>query len=108
MFHELQVLNSSKTRLIIGVLIAAVYAASVLIGMPDPGNGVSPDTAGYLQFSPYRQPMYGVWANAIYRFSGSWYIVQVLQIGAFVSFSSWVIVELAVISQLGILSALLF
>ena len=72
------------------------------------GFRVSPDTAGYLQFSPYRQPMYGMWANAIYAFSGSWHTVQVLQIGAFVSCSAWVIVELAIISQLGILSALLF
>ena len=105
-FDELRQLNSLRTRLIWGVLIATIYLASVLIDMRDFGSGFLPDTAGYLQFSPYRQPMYGIWANAIYAFSGSWHIVQVSQIAAFVLCSAWVIVELAVISQLGIISAL--
>src|SRR5262245_8082291 len=89
-----------RSRLTWGVLIAAIYLVAVLTGMPSWGSGFDPDTAGYLQFSPYRQPMYGMWANAIHAFSGSWHTVQVLQIGAFVSFSGWVIVELAVISWL--------
>src|SRR5262245_6443568 len=107
-FDELQHPNSLRTRLICGVLIATIYLTSVLIGMGDLGSGFSPDTAGYLQFSPYRQPMYGTWANAIYALSGSWHTVQALQIAAFLSCSAWVIVELAVISGLGVLSALLF
>ena len=87
-FEELQHPNSLRIRLIWGLLIATIYLASVLIGMGDLGSGFSPDTAGYLQFSPYRQPMYGTWANAIYALSGSWHTVQVLQIAAFLSFSA--------------------
>src|SRR5262245_32233431 len=107
-FEETQHPNPSRTRLIWGVLIATIYLASVLIGMGDLGSGFTPDTAGYLQFWPYRQPMYGTWANAIFALSGSWGTVQVLQIAAFLSCSAWVIVELAVISGLGMLSAVLF
>jgi hypothetical protein len=107
-FEETQHPNFSRTRLIWGVLIATIYLVSVLIGMGDLGSGLSSDTVWYLQLSPYRQPMYGLWANAIYALSGSWHTVQVLQIAAFLSCSAWVIVELAVISGLGMLSAVLF
>jgi hypothetical protein len=99
---ELQ-LSSLKTRLIIGVLIAAAYLACVLIIMPDPGSGFTNDTADYLQLSPYRQPMYGMWANAVHAFSNSWRTVQVLQVAGYILGSAWVIVELAIISGLGIL-----
>jgi hypothetical protein len=106
--------NSLRSRLILGVLIAAIYLASVLtvlMGMPDVmlmRMSDSGDSAGYLQFSPYRQPMYGTWANATYAFSGSWHTVQVFQLGAFLSCSAWVIVELAIVSRLGVIAALLF
>jgi len=70
-FEELQQPNSLRIRLIWGVLIATIYLASVLIGMGDLGSGFSSDTDWYLQPSTYRQPMYGLWANAIYALSGS-------------------------------------
>jgi hypothetical protein len=100
-------LFSLKTRLIVGTLVAAVYLTFVLMSMPGLGSGITPDTASYLHFSPFRQPMYGMWANAIYAFSNSWRTVQILQVGAFIACSCWVIVELAIISELGVLSALL-
>ena len=79
-----------------------IYLAFVLVGPSPLASGFSPDTAGYLQLSPYRrEPMYGVWANGINALFGSWRIVEMLQVGAFVSFSAWVIVELTLISNLG-------
>jgi hypothetical protein len=104
--------RSLRTRLMLGLLITAIYLATVLVGMPQdamlmnmPDFG---DSAGYLHFSPYRQPMYGTWANAIHAFFGSWDTVQILQLGMFVAFSSWVIIELAIVSRLGLVAALLF
>jgi hypothetical protein len=105
---EMQYSNSFQTRLTVGILMAAAYLACVVIIMPDFGSGFTADTAGYLEFSPYRQPMYGMWANAIHDFSNSWRTVQVFQIAGYILGSAWVIVELAIISVLGVLSALLF
>src|SRR5262249_16800798 len=111
-FDEPQQQNSLRIRLIVGVLIAVMYLASVFIVMPDDVMLMnipdSHDSALYLQLSPYRQPMYGMWANALHTLSSSWHTVQILQIATFVSFSTWIIVELAMVSWLGVLSALLF
>jgi hypothetical protein len=97
-----------RKRLIWGVAIAATYVAAVLVSMPSLPSGFDPDTAGYLEFSPYRQPMYGLWANAVHAFSGSWHTVRIMQVGMFVLCSAGVIVELAEISTLGVAAALLF
>ena len=98
-----------KRRSLWAVLLVIVYLAFVFVGPSPLASGFSPDTAGYLQLSPYRrEPMYGMWANGIYALFGSWRIVEMLQVGAFVSFSAWVIIELTLISNLGALSALLF
>jgi hypothetical protein len=101
-------LFTNRNRILWAILLVAVYMAFVFAQNFPLGSGFLPDTASYLQFSPYRQPMYGMWANAIYSLSGSWHIVEALQVAAFVSFAAWVVVELALISNLGMLSALLF
>ena len=98
-----------KRRSLWAVLFVVIYVAFVFVGPSPLATGFSPDTASYLQLSPYRrEPMYGVWANGIHALFGSWRIVEMLQVGAFLSFSAWVIVELTLISNLGPLSALLF
>ena len=97
-----------EKRLSWGLAIAISYIACALIGMPSLDSSFNPDTAGYLEFSPYRQPMYGIWANAAHAFFGSWHTVKVLQVGMFVASSAWVIIELATLSTLGIISALVF
>jgi hypothetical protein len=108
--HDLQnsELVTKRTRILWAVLLVSVYLAFVLVGPSPLATGFSADTAWYLQLSPYRQPMYGMWANATYLLFGSWRIVSALQVVAFVSFTAWVIVELALISNLGMLSALFF
>jgi hypothetical protein len=60
----------------------------------------SPDTFGYLDFSPYRQPMYGLWANTIFALAGSYEIVQIVQCGLFIAVGIWVILELSLISDI--------
>jgi hypothetical protein len=43
-------------------------------------GGVHPDTLGYLNFDSLRQPLYGIWANAIHAVAGSWRHVGQMQI----------------------------
>ena len=99
---------SLKVKITWALMLVAVYLTVLLVGPSPLASGYSSDTASYLQFWPWRQPMYGMWANGIHLLSGSWHTVELLQVAAFVSFMAWVIVELAVISNLGMLSALLF
>src|SRR6266568_1041824 len=99
-----------RRRGVWAVLLVTIYLAFVLVLVSSfpPSGSPLPDTNAYLEFSPYRQPMYGMWANGIHALSGSWRAVELLQIAAFVSFSAWAIIELALISNVGVLSALLF
>jgi hypothetical protein len=55
-----------------GVIIALAYLGFALAGWNTPDGTFSPDTSSYLDFSPYRQPMYGLWANAIFALTGSY------------------------------------
>jgi hypothetical protein len=84
-----------------GAIIALAYLGLAVIGWPTLDGSFSPDTAGYLDLSPYRQPMYGLWANTIYALAGSYETVQVLQCGLFIAVGIWVIFELSLISDIG-------
>ena len=100
-----------EKRLSWGLAIAISYIACALIGMPLADSSFNPDTAGYLEFSPYRQPMYGIWANAAHAFFGSWHTVKVLQVGMFVASNAWVdncVEPPHFLRTLGIISALAF
>jgi hypothetical protein len=88
--------------------MAIIYVASVLVGMPAISSEFSPDTADYLELSPFRQPVYGMWANAAFTLLGSWEAVKVSQIAGFAACGAWVAIELAMISSLGVFAALLF
>ena len=107
--QKLKLFTTRKRILCILLLVAVYLAFELTLELIQ----ISPsyttyDTASYLQFSPYRQPMYGMWANNIYLLSGSWRTVVALQLVAFVSFAAWIVVELALISNLGVLSAIIF
>lgn len=98
----------SRSRLVLGLLVAIAYAVASIALMAPLGSGLTPDTAGYLEFSPLRQPLYGLWAHAAHGLSGSWITVQRMQISVFLFAAAWVIVELSVVSRLGLLAAALF
>jgi hypothetical protein len=98
-----------KRRSLWAALLVIIYLAFVFLGPSPLASGFHADTASYLESTPYhREPMYGLWANHAYALFGSWRIVEMLQVGAFVSFSASVIIELTLISNFGHLSALLF
>ena len=46
-----------SSRAIWGILFAVTYVAVAAIMMPPLDEGFSPDTNGYIRYSPYRQPM---------------------------------------------------
>lgn len=95
-------------RLVLGLLVALAYAIASIVAMAPLGSGFTPDTQGYLELSPLRQPLYGLWANAVHNLSGAWIDVQRLQIAAFLLASAWLIVELCLVSRLGLIAAGLF
>ena len=107
--HYLQKLKlfTTRKRILSIILLVAVYLAFEFVQTPEI-SAFCADTTSYLNLSPYRQPMYGMWANGIHLLSGSWRVVTMLQVAAFVAFAAWVLVELALISNLGMLSALIF
>jgi hypothetical protein len=82
-------------------IIAVAYLGAVLAGTEWSAfdGSFSPDTAGYLDFSPYRQPMYGLWANTIFALTGSFRAVQFVQIALFTAVGIWVVIELSLISD---------
>jgi hypothetical protein len=101
-------LNPSKrTQLLLGAIVALAHLAFAIKSWPTLEGAFLPDTAGYIEFSPYRQPMYGLWANGVFALAGSWRVVQFLQAGSFVGLSVWVILEIASISKVGVLAAAL-
>jgi hypothetical protein len=82
-------------------IIALTYLAFALASWPVLDGAFSPDTSWYLDFSPYRQPMYGLWANTMAALTGSFRAVQFLQTGLYIGAGIWVIVELSLISNIG-------
>src|SRR5262249_58729483 len=74
------------------------YLAITLAGWPALDGKFSPDTSSYLDFSPYRQPMYGLWAHAIFTLVGSYRAVELVQSALFIAAGMWVIFELSLIS----------
>jgi hypothetical protein len=84
-----------------GATIALAYLGSALAVWPILDGAFSADTSGYLDFSPDRQPMYGLWANTIFALTGSFQAVQFLQCGLFAGVGIWVIFELSLISNIG-------
>ncbi|MES2786968.1 MAG: hypothetical protein V4684_16000 [Pseudomonadota bacterium] len=100
---------SYRTRSIAGVLAGVLYALAVFasqVGVST--SGITPDTASYLEFSPYRQPLYGLWAHFIYAATSSWAAVLQVQLVLFVLAVAWATVELARISTWGVPAALFF
>jgi hypothetical protein len=97
-------------RILAGVVLAVLYAVAVAgsLVVSGLGSGVTPDTAGYLEFSPYRQPLYGLWANGIHHLTSRWSAVIILQVAMFVGSVAWILIELAAASSLGVLAAACF
>ena len=91
----------NQIRCIWGAIIAFAYLGFTLADWPALDGAFSPDTHSYLDFSPYRQPMYGLWANAIFALLGSYRAVEFVQFGLFIATSIWVIFELSLISETG-------
>jgi hypothetical protein len=104
MFEQQEVSGNHKVIIghRLGTIIALAYLGSALAGTGWPAldGTFSPDTSGYLDFSPYRQPMYGLWANTIFALTGSFRAVQLLQTGLFIGLGLWVIIELSLISDI--------
>jgi hypothetical protein len=82
------------------------YVAATAFMLGPLNDGFNPDTNGYVLYSPYRQPLYGMWANALHSMLQSWSAVKAVQIWMFVACSAWVIVELSQVSRRGVLSAI--
>lgn len=101
-------MKNVKNNLKLGVGVAVLFVALMVAVFPPLGSGLTPDSAGYLQFSPFRQPLYGVWANGIYLVSSSWRAVQIAQIWLYIAVGTWLIIELSVVSWLGLFAAIVF
>jgi hypothetical protein len=95
------ILERTQFRYGWGAIIALAYLGLVFAGWDTPNGTFSNDTASYLDFSPFRQPMYGLWANAIFALFGSYRTVELLQSGFFIAAGIWVIFELSLISDVG-------
>src|SRR5215472_14921291 len=95
------ILERTQFRYGWGAIIALAYLGLVFAGWHTPNGTFSNDTALYLDFSPYRQPMYGLWANAIFALIGSYRAVELWQSGLFIAAGIWVIFELSLISDTG-------
>jgi hypothetical protein len=96
-----------RGRLAWGVALAMAYLLYAVIGMQDVGAEFAPDTSSYLEFSPYRQPLYGAWANSMLALLGSWEAVKKFQILLFCAVCAWVIIELAAVSVPGMVASFL-
>lgn len=102
-----QLLNA-RNRLAIGLALGLAYTGAVIFSVAawsGLGSGFTHDTAAYLEFSPYRQPLYGIWANAVNQMSGTWTSVLYAQVLLFAASVCWVLLELSLISRLGLLAA---
>src|SRR6185369_11276443 len=65
------------------IVLGVAYLLSVIIGTPAIGPAFAPDSPGYIEFSPYRQPLYGMWASGSFSVLGTWGKVQEAQIAIF-------------------------
>ena len=74
--------------------------------MPAVGPDLAPDSTGYLELSPSRPPLYGVWAHGSFAVVGTWERVKLVQIAAFAACGAWLVFELTIASSTGILAAL--
>jgi hypothetical protein len=95
------VFERNQMSYIWGAIIALAYLGFTVAGWPTLDGAFSPDTSSYLDFSPYRQPMYGLWANAIFALLGSYRAVELVQSSLFIAAGIWVIFELSLISETG-------
>lgn len=92
----------------LGCFIALLYLASAYMALPVFSGGFTPDTAEYLEFSPYRQPLYGAWAHGVFGLAGSWKSVQYVQVALFLGIGMWLIYELSLLGWRGVVSAFFF
>lgn len=89
-----------------GLLLGLAYGFAVWLSLAGvASSGATPDTASYLDFSPYRQPLYGLWAHFLFQATGSWSSVVQFQTALFILAVAWTLVELARISTLGVIAA---
>jgi hypothetical protein len=92
----------------IGLAISYVFVIALTLAADGGvGSGYTQDTAGYLDFSPYRQPLYGLWANSLHRLTASWEAVLYVQVAMFAASVGWVLTEMALIPGFGVGAALL-
>lgn len=97
-----------KHRLAFGIFLGLAYIYAVVSSLTATsglGSGFTPDTASYLELAPYRQPMYGIWANTLYSLTASWPGVLYIQLALFALSVVWVLIELSLISKQGLLAA---
>jgi len=72
--------SRSQTQGILKWLRPIGLSASALLVLPlSTAGAFTPDTLGYLEFHPIRQPLYGMWANALHALLGTWQLVGVAQ-----------------------------
>jgi hypothetical protein len=103
-------INRTTRRLMFAGGLCLIYAMAVIAAFAASGgvgSGLTPDTASYLELSPYRQPLYGLWANSIHTITGSWPAVLYIQVALFVLAICWVVLELAAVSRWGLAAAML-
>jgi hypothetical protein len=70
-----------------------------------PANPLTPDSRSYLDFAPTRQPLYGIWANALSFALGDFSSVAMFQLALFVASWIWLNYELISTSVAGGVSA---
>jgi len=94
---------------IIAVLFFAVFLAflfQMTLTVLSLTEDFSPDTYGFVEFSPYRQPLYGLWMISMHKLLGSWELVKSLQIVVFCIISGLLALEMYLSSKQGRLAAI--
>ena len=104
----LRFIRSDNNKTIFATVIIAAFLVIVWRYLDWPiGSGFTPDSAGYIGMSPYRQPLYGLWANSAYSLLGTWNYVIRAQVILFIAATALLMWELCRQSIWGILATFL-
>lgn len=96
--------STSRRRTLLVPLLS--LAALAVIDWESAG-AFTPDTGGYLAFSPFRQPLYGLFANGVHGLFGSWAAVGQIQILCLLGALAIYYLELARCNRWGWVGALI-
>lgn len=76
-------------------LVALALSLSMLFAIDRTSLGAfTPDTADYLSYDSMRQPLYGLWANSLFKIFGDWRAVGYAQLLVLVGALTWYYSEL--------------